>query len=217
MLKKLFTFTVAIFIFCGNAFAATPKIDFTPTVQGNFKVLVDVTTELPDGSVLAVSISKHGLGDDDIFVGTDFIKAPVKNGSVSVLIDAEKKTRPSVAAITKGKYDLDVTFYPRWKENKLIADNLGIMESVEVIKIIQLVGNGQDEETFQEQMQSLEGRNWVMGEVFQGMKWDESFWVKKFGQPERYSPSVGNPKVSRFQVQSATPSPWVLASSKKTS
>lgn len=195
MLKKLFTFSVVMLILCGNAFAATPQIDFTPTVQGDFKIQVDITTDFPDGSVLSVSISKHGLGDDDIFVGTDFIKVPVKNGSASVLIDAEKRARPSIAAITKGKYELDVTFYPRWKENKLIADNLGIKEPVEIVKIIQLVGNGQGEEAFQEQKQTLEGRNWVMGEVFQGMKWDESFWVKKFGQPERYSSSVGNNKV----------------------
>jgi hypothetical protein len=125
-----------------NSLAASPQIDFTPTVKGDFKVQVDVETNLPNGSTLAAKILKHGLRGSDLFVGTDFIKFVVNNGVASALIDAERKAQPSINHITKGKYNVEATFYPLWRENREIANRLGIRTEIEAIKVVELNGNG---------------------------------------------------------------------------
>ena len=125
-----------------NSLAASLQIDFTPTVKGDFKVQVDVETNLPNGSTLAAKITKHGLRESVLFVGTDFVKFVVSNGVASALINAEMNAQPSINHITKGKYDVEVTFYPMWRENREIANMLGIRTEIEAIKVIELIGNG---------------------------------------------------------------------------
>ena len=198
MMKKLFSTLVFTLAFAVNSFAATPKLDFTPIVQGNFQVQIDINTDLSDGAVLSASLSRHGLSDNDPFIGTDFVKITVNNNKASVFIDAEKNARPSVSAIMKGTYDLEVSFHPRWKENKTIADGLGVADTITVVKVIQLNGNGKGDEEFAKHKQELEGRAWVMGEVFQGMKWNEKFWQNKFGKPGVYNSTAGNPHVLKM-------------------
>ena len=195
MMKPLIRSCIFAVCLASNAFAGSPKIDFTPTVKGDFQVQVDINTDGPDAADLSVSLSKHGLADNDPFVGTDFIKAPVNGGKASALVDAGKKPIPSLEAIVKGDYDIEVHFYPRWAENRKIAEGMGIVAPISVAKVVQLNGNGKGEEYFAKQKKKMEDRGWVMENVHQGMKWNGNLWQSKFGKPEAYDPTSGNPKV----------------------
>lgn len=178
--------------------AITRKLDILPTVAGDFLVQVDILTDLPDGSLIGVNLSKHGLANDDLFVGTDLEKVSVNDGKASILIDAQKNPRPSLAAIVKGEYDVEVMFSPRWKENKEIAQSAGIKNTIEVVKVVSLNGTSKGAEDYSKQKLKAENRKWVMENVNQGMQWDAKYWEGKYGKPEKYKPDSGNNNVLKM-------------------
>ncbi|WP_455064078.1 hypothetical protein [Prevotella fusca] len=190
-----------LLVYATTSQSAQSKIDISPRVKGDYKVQVDISTDLPDGALLNVYLQRHGLQDDDPSVGTEYEDVSVKEGKASVLIDAESTANPSTEWIVQGKYDVVVSFPLNfWQESNLkIGQKLGFSEGddIKAVKTISLKGNGQPQKVLGQLLQKEKGRRWVMSNVHGGYPWDPVFWSKKFGSWENFDPPTGNPKILR--------------------
>lgn len=142
---SLIFFVCAAFIFTSQVHAEDKYwIKVIPTVTGPFIVDVDVQTNIPGSITLSMSLGLNGLKPDDKFIGTaNFIKAPITNGRGNSTIDATNpnKVYPHGFPLPDGKYDVEVSFYPRWPENAVQASKLGIKEPIYGKASIQLVAS----------------------------------------------------------------------------
>lgn len=201
--RYLVVFTLLfLLVHVATSHAARPKINISPTVKGDYKVQVDISTGLPDGALLTVYLQRHGLQGDDPSVGTEYEDVSVKEGKASVLIDAESTADPSTEWIVQGKYDVVVSFPLNfWDESNLkIGQKLGLSEGddIRAVKTISLKGNGQPQEVLDRLLQKEKGRRWVRSNVYGGYPWNPDFWNKKFGAWENFDPPTGNPQILRM-------------------
>ena len=167
-----------------------------PAVTGPFTVDVSVETNIPGQPVLSGSLALKGLKPQDTFIGTDFIHIPIVNGKGNDSIDALKKGYPIGLRLPAGTYNVEVTFHPRWKENKESASKAGIREPIEGRATVKLSGSGISIESTKKVM---EGRKWVRHNVQTGTQWDSQLWQTKFGkwQEVEYK-GDGNPNVFKL-------------------
>lgn len=176
-----------------SAMADEYYVKVTGEVKGLYEVEATIETNLPDEALLAVDLSLSGLEPDDIAIGTGFVRTPISNGSAVVTIDGVKKAQPVGIDLPSGEYELEASFYPRWKENKELAASLGIMDTIESKTTISLEASGIDRNVVIERQND---QSWVMNNVYSGTPWDYGFWAERFGDIKQieYTGS-GNPRI----------------------
>lgn len=103
-----------------------------PTVIPRFTVYVEIETNLPDEAVLSVSLALTGQNPDEPFIGTDFERVPIVEGKGEVLIDGNLRTLPPTDGFTlpPGIYEVQAAFHPLWAENRGLASDLGVTDSI---------------------------------------------------------------------------------------
>jgi len=171
-------------------------IKVTPTVRGPFTVDADIQTNIPGSVTLAVCLGLSGQKGSDIAIGTGFIRVPITNGRGKATIDGTKKVFPPGSQLPPGRYNVEVSFYPRWPENKDQASKLGIKNPIEGAATIKLTGSGTSVNSVK---MKAEGQKWVVLNVTSGMPWDSKFWESKFGSYQELEyRGEGNPKILKM-------------------
>ncbi|WP_339096186.1 hypothetical protein WDJ50_02535 [Deinococcus sp. VB142] len=172
-----------------------PEINVQAEATGPFEVKFDVNTNLPDGAVLAVSLGLADQQPDDIAIGTSFERFTVSGGKVSGMIDGTKRVMPMNSTLPAGKYDVEVSFHPLWEENRALAQQLGIGDSVTGTTQVELAASGENAQVAQTREQN---QKWVMMNVNMGDPWDAADFVSRFGAYEELSLESGNPDILKM-------------------
>lgn len=167
-------------------------IETKATVTGPFSVKAEFTTNISGHILLSANLALRSQKGDDIFIGTNFVKVPVKDGRGTVVIDGTKNPSPYGSTLPAGEYDLAVSFHPRWSENHAVASKLGIKETIERNTPLKLKASGGSAKAAKSQH---DGQMWVMENVVMGMTWKPGVWTKKFGPWEKVQLERGNPQV----------------------
>ena len=95
-----------------------------------YTVDIDLATNLPDNALVSVRIELKGQEPKDIFIGTEFEKVEINDGSGHVVIDGNLASYPMGEDLPPGIYEVVATFYPRWRENRKIASEIGVVEDI---------------------------------------------------------------------------------------
>ena len=171
-------------------------IKVIPTVTGPFTVDADIQTNIPGYVMLSLSLGLVGQKPNDTFIGTEFIKVPITNGRGKATIDSTKDVFPRGSQLPGGKYDVEVSFYPRWPENAVQALKLSIKNPIKGKASIKLAASGTSVNSAKVRS---EGQKWVMLNVTSGMPWDSNVWESKFGSYQELEyRGEGNPKILKM-------------------
>lgn len=155
------------------------KINVKATPIDQYKVNVDIQTNIPGATVLAVSLALKGQKPLDTFIGTDFIKAPVVAGNAKVTIDGSERVFPYGTKLPAGDYDVEVSFNPNWTENKVAANVAKITDRIEGKYSITLSASGQSSNSAKA---TLDSQKWLTENFYMNYPWKPEFWRKKFGE-----------------------------------
>ena len=153
-------------------------IKVKPTITGPFAVNVDIQTNIQAPVTLAVSLALTGQKPDDTFIGTDFKRVTIVDGRATAAIDGTKNVYPHGSQLPSGNYDVEVSYYPNWPENREAAAKLEIKDKIEAKSVIKLTAS---ETTAKSAMKKADGQKWVMTNFYAGMPWDQKAWKAKFG------------------------------------
>lgn len=171
-------------------------IKVKPKVTGRYTVDVKIETNIPGSILLSASLALKGQRPNDTFIGTQFIRVPVQNGKGTATIDGYKFAMPFGSKLPASDYDVQVSFYPNWRENRQTATAEGINNAIKGKASVTLSASGASSSSVKSQ---AEGRNWVMQNVLPNHPWNFKFWREKFGpwQEVEYRGS-GNPKILKM-------------------
>lgn len=174
------------------------KINVKANPTGPATVDIEIGTDIPGNFNLAASLSLKGLKPDDTFIGTSFMRVPVSMGKAKCTIDGsdKKHVRPHGSKLPKGEYDVEISFYPRWKENQKAAKAASISDTIEGKASVFLSASGRSTSS----AKALhDGQQWVIENFYMGYPWKPEFWHKKFGplQQVKYHGS-GNPEILKM-------------------
>jgi hypothetical protein len=154
-----------------------------PTVLHGGDVRLDVVTNIPGVIEVMAGLSLHGQAGNDVHIGKSE-RVRVANGSGSVIISASD--------LPQGRYDAEVSFYPRWGFQDPVSRASGISENIEVVEPITIVGSG--ESAVAAKIRN-EGQKWVMENFTMGDPWTPNEWVNRFGNYSELPISRGNPRI----------------------
>lgn len=141
---QLFFVFIAILCFpTKNLFASAPTMQ-TKETKPNYYLAVEPLI-LPDGQIklqittnilgtieVMTALSLHGQADKDIWIGKDD-RVQLNNGSGFTIFNTND--------LPKGKYDAEVSFYPKWGFKDSISRSSGISQNIETSKTIMLPGS----------------------------------------------------------------------------
>lgn len=170
--KTMVHHTVLVFfIFFGSAplAAETYIIDMVPKNISANKVTVEISTNIPGSIDVMLSLGLEGQAPDDVFIGASK-RVNIQNGHAVATVG--KQGLPS------GKYELEVSYYPKWGPQDATAKAAGANAKIEMQKIVVLGGTGANAADAQ---RKENGQRWVMENVYGGTKWDMSTWTRRFG------------------------------------
>jgi hypothetical protein len=143
-----------------------------------------------------MNLELSGQKPDDIFIGTGDVKVVITNGRGKATIDGTKDVLPRGSKLPAGKYNVEVSFYPKWPDNAVQASKLGINNEIRGRASIKLSASGTSVDSAK---MRAEGQKWVMQNVFSGMPWDSKFWKSKFGSYQELGyRGDGNPKILKM-------------------
>lgn len=165
------------------ALATEFKIELVPVVIGPSEVEVEISSNVPGTINVMLGLGLAGQKRNDVFIGTNK-RVTLKNGRGTATIG--KPGLPS------GKYEVEVSFYPRWGPQDSVAKAAGVKSEIHARKIITLKGTGESAKAVQ---QRENNQSWVMENVHAGTRWDRSYWVGRFGEPQRLTTTRWNPNV----------------------
>lgn len=198
--------TITLLLFTTTVFAKTPQyvINTKATVTGAYTVDVDIDTNIKDEIELAANLALHGQSGKDTFIGTNFVKISVHDGKGKITLDGNNEPQPKGTLLPKGKYDVEVTFYPEWTTNQEIAHKLGIKNSIEKTQTVSLLASGQPISSLKEDLDVKHGQLWLMKNFTSGMRWVPSFWNKKFGkiQQVEYKGELNSKIIKMYYIKS---------------
>lgn len=123
-----------------------PWVRTTGTVTGDYTIDVVVETNIPFDFKSGISIGLSELSGDDIAIGVGLIRFTMTDMREEISIDVRDHWREELP-FPGGVYELEAYFYNRWKENKEVAELLGVTDKVGTVAEIELVGSGESAET----------------------------------------------------------------------
>lgn len=176
-LKRAARVAVPLLALVGTVASAVPAytLQVTPRATGRYTVDIAIKTNLPPGAVLSISLGLAGQKPNDVFIGTDFVRATVQNGRAHAVIDGEKIAMPHGSKLPAGTYDVEVNFYPLWRENRA----LGLAQGLESVTRVKLGASGGSATSAQKKAAA---RKWVMLHVDMGDSWAKTNLVGRFGK-----------------------------------
>lgn len=163
--------------------AAELKIELVPTVIGPSEVEVEITSNIPGTIEVMLGLGLAGQDPDDVFIGTSK-RITIKNGRATATVG--KPGLPS------GKYEVEVSFYPGWGPQDSVVKAAGANSEIHAIQTVTLKGTGESPEAAQ---QRENDQRWVTENVYGGTRWNRSYWVGRFGEPQQLTITRLNPKV----------------------
>ncbi len=152
---------------------STTKVDFT------------VSTNLPLPVEVMAGVSLQGQKDSDTWIGYNQ-KVMLKKTTQIFSLSFPKKPLPS------GKYDAEVTFYPRWGAKKGNPNAAKIGRNIEGVSFVNLSGDGQNAE---DRMERDRLQLWVMENVNPATSWDNHALTTKLGEREIVAVKRMNPNI----------------------
>ncbi len=183
-------------ILAGTAVSDEYWINVKATPAGRYTVDVEIETNIPGSIVLAISLALKGKKPQDTFIGTEFIRAPVAGGKANVTIDGSKRAMPHGSKLPAGDYNVEVSFYPRWSENKVAARAAKINDTIEGKGSVVLSASGQSSSSAKA---AADGQRWVMENFYMNYPWKPEFWRNKFGELKQVEyRGSGNPRILKM-------------------
>jgi hypothetical protein len=128
---------------CQAPVAENYMIRIKATITGNYTVDVKIATNIPGSIVLSANLALQGQEPDDTFIGTEFIRVPITDGTGKATIDGSMRTLPHGSKLPAGDYDVEVSFHPRWPDNSAAAKAAGIKDTIEAKASVTLSASGQ--------------------------------------------------------------------------
>ena len=165
----LFIATISV----GGAISDNYWIKVKATPVGRYTVDVEIETNIPGSIVLAVSLALKGQKPQDTFIGTDFIRVPVVGGKAKVVIDGSKHALPYGSKLPAGNYNVEVSFYPHWPENRVAARESNISNTIEGKDSVILSASGR---SLISAKAAVNGQRWVMEHFYANYPWKPEFW-----------------------------------------
>jgi hypothetical protein len=168
-----------------TALAAAFKIELVSNVVGPSEVEVEVTSTIPGTIDVMLGLGLVGQKPDDVFIGINK-RITLKNGRATATVG-----KPG---LPKGKYEVEVSFYPRWGPQDSAAKAAGVNAEIHARQIVTLKGTGESPDAAQ---QRENDKRWVMENVFVGTRWNWSSWVDRFGEPQQLTTTRLNPDIMK--------------------
>ena len=159
------------------------KIDVVPAVVGPSEVEVEIRSNIPGTIEVMLGLGLAGQDPDDVFIGTNK-RIRIENGRAIATIG--KPGLPS------GKYEVEVSFYPRWGPQDSTAKAAGVNSEIHALETVALTGTGESPKAAQRRENE---QRWVMENIYGGTRWDRSYWVGRFGEPRQLTITRLNPKI----------------------
>jgi hypothetical protein len=105
---------------------------------------IEIETNIPGDIEVSANLALSGQNPKDTFIGTQFRDVHIANGKGQATIDEKNDiVLPlRISQLPSGQYDVIVAFHPRWAQNKLIANKLGIKDSIQGKATIKLKASG---------------------------------------------------------------------------
>ena len=183
-------------IFAGTAVSGEYWINVKATPTDRYTVDVKIETNIPGAIVLAVTLALKGQSPQETFIGTNFIRVPVSGGKAKATIDGSKRAMPHGSKLPAGDYDVEVSFYPRWSENKVAASAAKINDTIEGKDSVVLSASGQSSSSVKA---AAHGQRWVMENFYMNYPWKPEFWRNKFGELQQVEyRGSGNPRILKM-------------------
>jgi hypothetical protein len=189
--------TLALAVLLGYSMASTAPYTIKVTAKpiGRFTVQVNVTSNLPDTAVLAAELGLTNQKPDDVFIGTNYQEIRLKKGKASFIIDGNKRVMPVGSTLPSGQYDVGVSFYPLWEQNRDTAARLKVSSSIEGSTRITLGGSGASASSAQKKQAD---QKWVMLNVNSGDEWRSGYYTQRFGNYTELPLDNGNPRILKM-------------------
>ncbi len=183
--KPRIAFLTGLIVFASTtaALAAEFKIELVSKVVGPSEVEVEVTSTIPGTIDVMLGLGLVGQKPDDVFIGINK-RITLKNGRATATVG-----KPGLPA---GKYEVEVSFYPRWGPQDSAAKAAGANSEIHARQIVTLKGTGESPEAAR---QRENDRRWVMLNVSVGTRWNRSSWVDRFGEPQQLITTRWNPDI----------------------
>ena len=166
---------------------AVLAVDFTielvAKVVGPSEVEVEVTSNIPGTIDVILGLDLAGQKPDDVFIGTDK-RITLRIGRATAMIGK--------SGLPGGRYEVKASFYPRWGPQDNAAKAAGIESEIHARRTVMLTGTGESARSAQ---QRANNQRWVMENVHFGSRWDRSYWVRRFGNPQTLATTLWNPKI----------------------
>lgn len=185
--KPRIAFLMGLIVFASitAALAAEFKIELVSKVVGPSEVKVEVTSTIPGIIDVMVGLGLVGQKPDDVFIGINK-RITLKNGRATATVG-----KPGLPA---GKYEVEVSFYPRWGPQDSAAKAAGVNSEIHARQTVTLKGTGESPEAAQ---QRENDQRWVMENVYVGTRWNRSSWIGRFGEPQQLITTRWNPDIMK--------------------
>ena len=108
-----------------GALATEFTIDVAPTVIGPSEVDVEIRSNIPGTIEVMLGLGLADQDPDDVFIGTSK-RITIKNGRATATI--------SKPGLPSGKYEVEVSFYPRWGPQDSIAKAAGANSEIHALQ-----------------------------------------------------------------------------------
>ena len=158
-------------------------VDVAPTVIGPSEVDVEIRSNIPGTIEVMLGLGLADQDPHDVFIGTSK-RIAIKNGRATATI--------SKPGLPSGKYEVEVSFYPRWGPQDSIAKAAGANSEIHALQTVAIEGTGEPPEAAQ---QRENDQRWIMENVYGGTRWDRSYWVGRFGEPRQLTITRLNPRI----------------------
>ena len=158
-------------------------VDVAPTVIGPSEVDVEIRSNIPGTIEVMLGLGLADQDPDDVFIGTSK-RITIKNGRATATI--------SKPGLPSGKYEVEVSFYPRWGPQDSIAKAAGANSEIHALQTVAIEGTGEPPEAAQ---QRENDQRWIMENVYGGTRWDRSYWVGRFGEHRQLTITRLNPRI----------------------
>lgn len=166
-----------------SALAAEYTIEVQAEESAEHTVKMTAKTNIPGIIEVMGAVSLAGQSDDDVYIGNSK-RFSITEGSGQVVFDT--------SSLPSGKYEAEVSFYPRWGFKDEISKATGIDSKLETSKAINIEGSGEASDSASARE---EGQRWVMLNVIIGTPWSTGDWVSRFGSWEKIPTKTRNPDI----------------------
>ncbi len=154
------------------------QLAITSVEERNSAVVGEIETNIPLPVEVALSLSLRGQADEDTFIGND--------ARLRITTSPQRFSIPTLSLqdqrLPAGEYDVEVSFYPRWGAENGPEAARSIGRAIHARRQITLHGSGVASAEFERRLQA---QQWVMENIYPGVRWDARELERRLGPSER--------------------------------